>query len=135
MDGTLAPLPQLCDIAEKFDSTVIVDEAHGTGVFGADGRGVCERQNVQHRIAVKIGTLSKAIGGLGGFVAGSETLCEWLWNNSRSQFFSTAAAGGHSGGRRIPACHRRRTRATLTTGRGGNFCPADITGMWADGAF
>lgn len=90
MDGTLAPLPQLCDIAEKFDSTVIVDEAHGTGVFGADGRGVCELQNVQHRVAVKIGTLSKAIGGLGGFVAGSETLCEWLWNNSRSQFFSTA---------------------------------------------
>lgn len=90
MDGTLAPLPQLCDIAETFDSTVIVDEAHGTGVFGAEGKGVCELQNVQHRIAVKIGTLSKAIGGLGGFVAGSETLCEWLWNNSRSQFFSTA---------------------------------------------
>lgn len=90
MDGTLAPLPQLCDIAEKFDSTVVVDEAHGTGVFGADGRGVCELQNVQHRIAVKIGTLSKAIGGLGGFVAGSETLCEWLWNNARGQFFSTA---------------------------------------------
>jgi len=90
MDGTLAPLPQLCDIAESFDSTVIVDEAHGTGVFGVQGRGVCELQNVQHRIGVKIGTLSKAIGGLGGFVAGSEALCEWLWNNSRSQFFSTA---------------------------------------------
>jgi 8-amino-7-oxononanoate synthase len=90
MDGTLAPLPRLCDIAEEFDSTVIVDEAHGTGVFGSEGRGVCEVQNVQHRIAVKIGTLSKSIGGLGGFVAGSETLCEWLWNNSRSQFFSTA---------------------------------------------
>lgn len=90
MDGTLAPLPQLCDIAETFDSTVIVDEAHGTGVFGAQGRGVCELQNVQDRIAVKIGTLSKAIGGLGGFVVGSKTLCEWLWNNSRSQFFSTA---------------------------------------------
>jgi 7-keto-8-aminopelargonate synthetase-like enzyme len=90
MDGTLAPLPQLCDIAESFDSTVIVDEAHGTGVFGVRGKGVCELQNVQHRIGVKIGTLSKAIGGLGGFVAGSEALCEWLWNNSRSQFFSTA---------------------------------------------
>jgi 7-keto-8-aminopelargonate synthetase-like enzyme len=90
MDGTLAPLPQLCDIAEHFDSTVIVDEAHGTGVFGVGGRGVCELQNVQDRVAVKIGTLSKTIGGLGGFVAGSESLCEWLWNNSRSQFFSTA---------------------------------------------
>ena len=90
MDGTLAPLPQLCDIAEHFDSTVIVDEAHGTGVFGVEGRGVCELQDVQDRVAVKIGTLSKTIGGLGGFVAGAESLCEWLWNNSRSQFFSTA---------------------------------------------
>lgn len=90
MDGTLADLPNLCDIAERSQSTMIVDEAHGTGVFGATGRGVCELQNVGHRIAVKIGTLSKAIGGLGGFVVGSATLCEWLWNSARSQFFSTA---------------------------------------------
>ena len=90
MDGTLADLPHLCDIAERTHSTMIVDEAHGTGVFGTNGRGVCELQNVGHRIAVKIGTLSKAIGGLGGFVAGSATLCEWLWNSARSQFFSTA---------------------------------------------
>jgi len=90
MDGTLADLPNLCDIAERSQSTMIVDEAHGTGVFGATGRGVCELQNVGHRIPVKIGTLSKAIGGLGGFVAGSATLCEWLWNSARSQFFSTA---------------------------------------------
>jgi len=90
MDGTLADLPNLCNIAERSQSTMIVDEAHGTGVFGATGRGVCELQNVGHRIPVKIGTLSKAIGGLGGFVAGSATLCEWLWNSARSQFFSTA---------------------------------------------
>ena len=90
MDGTLAELPQLCDIAEQFDAAMIVDEAHGTGVFGPTGRGVCELQEVEHRIAVKIGTLSKAIGGLGGFVAGTNVLCEWLWNTARSQFFSTA---------------------------------------------
>ena len=90
MDGTLAELPQLCDIADRFNATMIVDEAHGTGVFGATGRGVCELQGVEHRIAVRIGTLSKAIGGLGGFVAGSTLLCEWLWNTARSQFFSTA---------------------------------------------
>lgn len=90
MDGTLADLPNLCDIAERFGATMIVDEAHGTGVFGSTGRGVCELQNVGHRIPVKIGTLSKAIGGLGGFVVGSATLCEWLWNSARSQFFSTA---------------------------------------------
>lgn len=90
MDGTLADLPQLCDIADRCDATMIVDEAHGTGVFGTTGRGVCELQGVEDRIPVKIGTLSKAIGGQGGFVAGSETLCEWLWNSARSQFFSTA---------------------------------------------
>lgn len=90
MDGTIADLPQLCDIADQFEATVIVDEAHGTGVFGPTGRGVCELQQVEHRIPVRIGTLSKAIGGLGGFVAGSEALCEWLWNTARSQFFSTA---------------------------------------------
>ena len=90
MDGTLADLPQLCDIADRCGAAVIVDEAHGTGVFGATGRGVCELQHVEGRISAKIGTLSKAIGCLGGFVAGSPTLCEWLWNTARSQFFSTA---------------------------------------------
>lgn len=90
MDGTLADLPALCEIAERNAGTVIVDEAHATGVFGSLGRGVCELQNVEDRVAVRIGTLSKAIGGLGGFVTGSEVLCEWLWNSARSQFFSTA---------------------------------------------
>ena len=90
MDGTIADLPRLCDIADQFEAIMIVDEAHGTGVFGTTGRGVCELQQVEHRIPVRIGTLSKAIGGLGGFVAGSEVLCEWLWNTARSQFFSTA---------------------------------------------
>jgi len=90
MDGTLADLPQLCDIADRFGAAVIVDEAHGTGVFGATGRGVSELQQAEDRIFAKIGTLSKAIGCLGGFVAGSTTLCEWLWNTARSQFFSTA---------------------------------------------
>ncbi len=90
MDGTLAPLRDLCDLAERFDAEVIVDEAHGTGVFGEHGRGVCELTQTEHRVAVRIGTLSKAVGTLGGFVVGSRKLVDWLWNAARTQVFSTA---------------------------------------------
>jgi 8-amino-7-oxononanoate synthase len=90
MDGTLAPLPELCDLAERYDAAVLVDEAHGTGVFGPQGRGVCALQQVESRVAVRIGTLSKALGTLGGFVTGSVDLIDYLWNSARTQMYSTA---------------------------------------------
>ena len=90
MDGDLAPLPELCAIGERTNAAVIVDEAHGTGVFGQLGRGVAELYHVEDRVAVRIGTLSKAIGTLGGFVTGTKNLVDFLWNQARTQVYSTA---------------------------------------------
>ena len=90
MDGDVASLPELCSIAENHDAALLIDEAHATGIFGEKGRGIAEWKHVENRIAVRIGTLSKAVGAMGGFVAGSRQLIGWLWNRARPQFFSTA---------------------------------------------
>lgn len=90
MDGHVAPLRRLCEIAEAFDAHVMVDEAHATGVLGETGSGVCEELGVKDRVAIRIGTLSKAIGSQGGFVAAPRVVVDFLINRCRSLIYSTA---------------------------------------------
>jgi 8-amino-7-oxononanoate synthase len=90
MDGDLAPLDQIASACEQFGAILMVDDAHGTGVFGATGRGACEHFGVGDRVPVRVGTLSKALGSLGGFVAGSRRLVDHLTNHAKTMIYSTA---------------------------------------------
>lgn len=90
MDGDLCPLPALLDLAEQFNCMLLVDEAHATGVLGANGAGCVEHFGCTGRQLIQIGTLSKALGSLGGFVAGSSTLIDFLRNRAPSWIYTTA---------------------------------------------
>ena len=90
MDGDLAPLPALCDVAEETGCIMMVDDAHASGVFGLNGRGTIDHFAMHGRVDVQVGTLSKAIGALGGYVAGSRNLIEFLYHRARPFLFSTS---------------------------------------------
>lgn len=89
MDGDIAPLDKIVELAEQYDAAVMVDDAHGSGVLGG-GRGTAYHFGVHQRIDIQLGTLSKAIGVMGGYIAGSKALRDWLTQRSRPFLFSTA---------------------------------------------
>jgi glycine C-acetyltransferase len=90
MDGDLGALPQLCALAEEFGCIMMVDDAHASGVFGSNGRGTIDHFGMHGRVDIQVGTLSKAIGALGGYVAGSKSLIEFLYHRARPFLFSTS---------------------------------------------
>ncbi len=89
MDGDLCPLPEILDLAMEYDAMLLVDEAHATGIFGATGAGVVEHCGCTGKPLIEIGTLSKAIGSLGGYVAGSHSLIDFLRNRCATWIYTT----------------------------------------------
>jgi len=90
MDGDLAPLPELCALAEKYDCLMMVDDAHASGVMGRNGRGTVDHFECHGRVHIQVGTLSKAIGVMGGYVCGSRDLIDFLYLRARPFLFSTS---------------------------------------------
>jgi glycine C-acetyltransferase len=90
MDGDLGALPGLCALAEEFGCIMMVDDAHASGVFGRNGRGTIDHFDMHGRVDIQVGTLSKAVGALGGYVAGSRALIDFLYHRARPFLFSTS---------------------------------------------
>ena len=90
MDGDIAPLPEIVELAEKYGAITMVDDAHGEGVLGTNGRGIVDHFGLHGRVDVEVGTLSKALGVVGGYVAGAPELIEYLAQRGRPFLFSSA---------------------------------------------
>ncbi|HEX5808877.1 MAG TPA: glycine C-acetyltransferase [Anaerolineales bacterium] len=90
MDGDIAPLPDLCEVAKKYDILFMVDDAHGEGVLGKGGRGIVDHFGLHGKVDIEIGTMSKAFGVVGGMVAGDRVIVEWLRQRGRPFLFSSA---------------------------------------------
>ena len=90
MDGDIGPLPGLCEVAEKYGAIMMVDDAHSSGVLGRNGRGTIDHFGLHGRVDIQVGTLSKAIGALGGYVCGTRDLIDFLYHRARPFLFSTS---------------------------------------------
>jgi glycine C-acetyltransferase len=136
MDGDIAPLPEIVELAERYDAVVMVDDAHASGVLGEHGSGTTSHFGLYGRVDIQLGTLSKAIGVIGGYIAGSRLLKEWLINRGRPYLFSTALPPPPSARLSKPS---RSCRPTLsrcaacgtTPATGRRTCSASASTRWA----
>jgi 8-amino-7-oxononanoate synthase len=122
MDGDAARLPEIVALAERHSAGVLIDEAHGTGVLGRHGRGAAELLGVEGRVDLTVGTLSKALGGLGGFIAGRREWIELIVNRGRAFLFTTAppaaqAAAAEAALSLVVSEPQRRERVAALAGR------------------
>ena len=113
MDGDIAPLPGICDVADRYEAAVMVDDAHASGVLGKNGRGTIDHFDLHGRVDIQVGTLSKAVGVMGGYIAGNQNLKDFPYPAlSDAALLDVPAAGSRRGMHRGDRRARERARAT-----------------------
>ena len=111
MDGDIAPIADICDVADKYNAMTYLDEVHGVGLYGAQGGGVSQRDGVAHRLTVIEGTMAKAFGVIGGYIAGSAAMCDFVRSFASGFIFSTALPPAVAAGVRASIEHLRSSNA------------------------
>jgi 5-aminolevulinate synthase len=113
MDGDIAPIAAICDVADRYGAMTYCDEVHGVGLYGAHGGGVTDRDGVSHRLTVIEGTLAKAFGVIGGYIAGTNAMCDFVRSFASGFIFSTALPPAVAAGARASIEHLNERAATL----------------------